>query len=594
MKKIGLMVSVILLSAHFMFADTVSVKGTVKNGTGTGIAGVKVTLIKNKGFATTDAQGAFTIVGGVSTYQLQSSFKPQFQFSLAGNLLVISPAFEKVSGCVDIFSSNGKKNFSIPFIGNKAGKQTVNLPNFVSGLSIVRVSIGSETITRSLVCLGNSNMYLKSEVSNVIANDNFSLAKIAATTALDTIIATKTGYIDKKVAIDSYKKDGVTITLDTSPVGPSACTTPDPKLPAASAITYSNAKHPSPWDFKYMNLPRVATKADWACRRQEIYLMAQEYLYGHMPPKCEVTGTVSGGKITANCKYNGKTAAVTINASGSGDILVLCFGGMGCASVPGARSVNVDGASFLATAKSLYGSTDMGICMASAWGAGRIIDALEQNPTAGIDPKKVVTTGCSTNGKQALFAGVFEPRVGLCAPVESGAAGACSWRVSSNYGHGNTDTDCQDITHLETNWLGTVADPWTKGNPKIDKLPLDQGEIMALRAPGAMISFDNGKEQYKWLCNRGNTAAAQGCHWIYKALGIEDNFGFYQANAGHGHCSWPSEATPPLNAFIDKFLKGKTDANTHVFNYNKESMDTQKWFDFGTAKEQWDTTLTLK
>jgi hypothetical protein len=237
----------------------------------------------------------------------------------------------------------------------------------------------------------------------------------------------------------------------------------------------------------------------------------------------------------------------------------------------------------------------MGICMASAWGAGRIIDALEQNPTCGISAKKVVTTGCSTNGKQALFAGVFEPRVGLCAPVESGAAGACSWRVSSEYGHGNTNTDCQDMTHLETNWTGTMTDnTWEKGNPTIDHLPLDQGEIMALRAPAPMITFDNGKEEYKWLCNRGNTAAAQGCHWIYKALGVEDNFGFYQPNAGHGHCSWPSEATPSLNAFVDKFLNGKTTANTHVFNYNKESMDTQKWFDFGTAKDQWDTTLVLK
>lgn len=324
--------------------------------------------------------------------------------------------------------------------------------------------------------------------------------------------------------------------------------------------------------------------------------MAQEYLYGHMPPKCEVEGTVSGGSITANCSYNGKTAKVSLNASGSGDILMITIGGFGGAPAPAnARTATADGASFLQVANSLYGSTDMGIVMATAWGVGRIIDALEQNPDCGISANKVVVTGCSTNGKQAMGAGVFEPRVALCVPVESGCAGTCSWRVSSEYGHGNSNTDCQDITHLETNWTGTITDnTWEKGNPTIDKLPFDQGELMALRAPGGFLQVDNGKEQYKWLCNRGNTAAAQGCHWIYKALGVEDNFGYYQPDPGHTHCTWASSITPDLNKFYDRFLNGKSDVDTHVFTYNQESADAAKWFDFGTGDDQWDTTLVFE
>ena len=592
MKKIGMLLGILLLSAHFLFGATISVKGTVKNSAGSGIADVKVTLAKLRTVSTTtDANGVFIFTGSSSAYMLPSA-NPQFQFSLAGNMLVISPAFENVKGCADIFSSNGRKNASIPFSGNRAGKQTVNLPEFVSGLSIIRVTIGEQTITRTLVCMGNSTRYLKNDVSNMTGTGNFAFAKTAAAAVVDTLITTKANYTDKRTTITSYTQQDIAVTLDTASSQNSTCTTPDPKLPAASAITYSNAKHPGPFDFKFMDLPKVTTKAQWACRRQEILLMAQEYLLGHMPPKCEVTGTVSGGTITANCKYNGKTATVTLSASGSGDILVIDFGS-GATKPSGARSASMNTSTMLSTAKSLYGSTDMGICMAGAWGVGRIIDVLEQNPTCGISSTKVVTTGCSTCGKQALWAGVFEPRVGLCVPVESGAAGACSWRVSSAYGHGNTSTDCQDITHLETNWLGTVADPWAKGSVKTDKLPLDASEVMALRAPGPMIVYDNGKEQYKWLCNRGATAAAQGCHWIYKALGISDRFGFYQANAGHTHCGWPSEANASLNAFYDKFLNGK-DANTNVMNFNSESIETSKWYDFGTGKDQWDTTTVLQ
>jgi hypothetical protein len=495
MKRIVIMLSMLMLTAQFLLAATaISVKGTVKNGAGAGIAGVKVTLLKNKGSSTTDATGAFNITGNTSTLPMHSSLMQQFQFSLSGNLLVISPAFENVSGLVDIFSSNGKKTASIPFSGNRSGKKFVTLPQFVSGLSIVKISIGAETITRTLMCLGNSSMYLKNSISGENTSGNFALTKQAAATVVDTLVASKTGYTDKSTTITSYSQADVAIVLDTAIVG----TCPKLTLPAISAITYTNAKHPGPFKFKYMDLPNVTTKAQWECRRQEISAMAQEYLYGHLPPKPEsVTGTVSGGKITVNCKQGSKTGSFTVNASGSGSILVIDFGvSIGGRKLPfptGARTcTDLKPDNMISTMKSVYGNADVGICMAAAWGVGRVIDVLEQNPDGGIDAKKVMTTGCSTNGKVALIAGVFEPRVALCMPVESGAAGSCSWRVSSQYGHGDSNKDCQDITHLETNWTGTVTDnTWEKGNPKIDKLPFDQGELMALRAPGGMMVYNN-------------------------------------------------------------------------------------------------------
>jgi hypothetical protein len=581
-------VSGILIAGYSLLSaatnDTLS--GTVKDGSGTAIAGAVVSLAKQATLkGTTDDKGVFIIAvptsGTAIPFGMAINNAPQI--GIHGKQLQFLTSSKCQNATISLFRNNGSLLSTIRMGSLNAGVQQQSLPELAAGFYIVQVALDGIKTTVNLISNGRE-CYLNDAQTGISSR----VAKSAAVAAsIDTLIASKSGYETTKVAVDSYAKKDVAIVMK------SVAECPTLKLPSISAITYSNAKHPDAFTFKYMDLPKVTTKAQWECRRQEILAMAQDYMYGHLPPKCEVVGTVSGGTITAKCTYNGKTANVSVNASGSGDILVLEFG-MGAPKPANSRSASMAGSSMLTIAKSLFGTTDMGICMASAWGVGRIIDALEQNPNSGISAKKVVTTGCSTNGKQALIAGVFEPRVALCVPVESGAAGSCSWRVSKKYGNGNSNTDCQDITHLETNWTGTITDnTWEKGTPSIDKLPFDQGELMALRAPGATMAFNNYKE-WKWLCARGNVAAAQSCHWIYKALGVSDNFGFAESKSDHGHCTWPSEHTSQLNAFYDKFLNGKTDANTKVMQWHSSSEETSLWFEFGKGKDQWDTTLVLE
>lgn len=63
--------------------------------------------------------------------------------------------------------------------------------------------------------------------------------------------------------------------------------------------------------------------------------------------------------------------------------------------------------------------------LSGAWGAGRVIDALEDGAYAGqIDPTKIAVTGFSQWGKAALVSGAFEKRIGVVNPQHSGAAGA--------------------------------------------------------------------------------------------------------------------------------------------------------------------------
>ncbi len=572
----------VLLGCFTIFAASpdVALTGTVKDGTGKALSGVKVSLVKVASLKdTTDSTGKFelkTTVGIAKPYDI-SVRNPSSSMGINGTRIQFSLSSEAKNGSIEIFSNNGRRNALIPLGKLQAGAHYRELPQLSAGFYVMNITLDQAITTMGLVKAG-SMLYVKKTRIGAVSGGP---ARSAAGTApLDTLVAEATGYITTKVPLDSYQKSDIPVTLT---AGSSTC--PEvPKLPAASALTYNNSKLPDPFEFKFMDLPRVTTKAQWECRRAEINAIAQEYLYGHMPPKPEVTGTVNGGKITANCKYNGKTASFSVTANGSGDILVFEFG-MGAPKPANSRSCGLDAGSMINTMRSLYGSTDVGTCMAVAWGVGRIIDVLEQNPDGGIDATKVVTTGCSTNGKLALIAGIFEPRVAICVPVESGACGTCSWRVAKSYGGGDSNKNCQDINHLEQNWLGDVAKPFRDGL-SIDKLPIDQHEVMALRAPRPMIAFNNYKE-WKWLCAKGNVAAAQGCHWIYKALGASDNFGFAESQADHSHCTFPNEHKSELQAFYDKFLNGKADANTKVMRWNSQSQETEKWFD-------WDTTVVLQ
>ncbi|MBR5083768.1 MAG: hypothetical protein IKX33_04140, partial [Prevotella sp.] len=65
---------------------------------------------------------------------------------------------------------------------------------------------------------------------------------------------------------------------------------------------------------------------------------------------------------------------------------------------------------------------------------------------------------------------------------------------------------------------------------------------------------------------------------VWEKFGIADRVG-YSIVAGHGHCQLPPSQYPEVEAYIDKFLLGKTDANTRVRvapdSYSE--IDLDKW-----------------
>ncbi|RAL63031.1 hypothetical protein DID88_004116 [Monilinia fructigena] len=117
----------------------------------------------------------------------------------------------------------------------------------------------------------------------------------------------------------------------------------------------------------------------------------------------------------------------------------------------------------------LYGSThSAGALIAWAWGVDRILDALTQTPSARISPSSIGVTGCSRNGKGALVAGAFVPRIALTIPQESGSGGDASWRISDSIGS-STQTASEIVG--KNVWFGTAFNAWATRVPPFRSPP---------------------------------------------------------------------------------------------------------------------------
>ena len=211
----------------------------------------------------------------------------------------------------------------------------------------------------------------------------------------------------------------------------------------------------------------------------------------------------------------------------------------------------------------LYGSTATASAMTAwVWGVSRIIDALENTPSANINTQKIAVTGCSRDGKGALMAGAFEPRIALTIPQESGSGGDTCWRLSKF--EKDSGQQVQEATEIVTEnvWFSTNFNNYVNA---VDTLPYDHHLLAALVAPRAMISYEN--TDFEWLSPLSAWGCMSAAHTVWEALGVPQNHGFEQVG-GHQHCQWPASLTASLNAFFDTFLLGKSGESTDYFATN--------------------------
>jgi len=344
------------------------------------------------------------------------------------------------------------------------------------------------------------------------------------------------------------------------------CTVTD-QFPTYAQLT-ANGKLPDP--FTKMDGTRITNKSEWKCRRAELVKQLANYIYGEkpIPPAGSVSGTVTSSKITVSVSGGKKAVSfsVTVDMNGAtAPAPALISYGAGAPAPNGVAKITFSAieSSGGSGAKNgpffdYYGSDHpAGYMVAQAWQVSRIIDLIQQDPSV-IDPHHIGVTGCSRNGKGAFAGGALDNRVALTIPCESGIGGAVALRLKEQLDPGANSTNewpYHAISYVR--WLSEVAlGPFATANDaagdNTDRLPVDMHEMMALIAPRAIYIVDNAGLSI--LDPKSSYVTAMAGKAIFEALGVGDHFA-YQGASG-SHCQWRTQYQAPLDAMINRFLKG--------------------------------------
>ncbi|WP_438043884.1 glucuronyl esterase domain-containing protein [Sorangium sp. So ce128] len=361
------------------------------------------------------------------------------------------------------------------------------------------------------------------------------------------------------------------------------------ELPTLAELK-ANPKMPDP--FTFLDGSKVTSKADWACRRKEISLLAEEFIYGKNPGKPEsIEATYSGGSLSITVTNGGKTIefSVTIRAASGGGggptPAIFSIGASAPAGVAtidygrvGERLAKSTGSQGRRAPSGLfydlypdYKST--GSLMAWAWGASRVIDALEMTTGHNIDTTKLSALGCSRNGKEAGIIGLFDERIALVAAQSPGSGLASGWRPAEAEKSAGANVQTASQIYGEENWMGDAFESF--GNSNVNKLPIDQHEVLALAWPRPLIIMEGTNDG--WNCPKCVYTTMKYTQMIYEALGSKDHLGF--PHPPHGHCAQAGTfATEYYSAFVNRFLKGESVSTEDLFT-DSFTFDAGKWQD---------------
>jgi hypothetical protein len=359
------------------------------------------------------------------------------------------------------------------------------------------------------------------------------------------------------------------------------------------------SKLPDP--FKKLDGSRMSGKAEWRCRREEIKRMAETYAFGTKPPPPrEVTGSISNTSIMVKVMDSGKStsfsAAIQLPTGGHAPYAsIVVYGGGGFGAAVDSSVINSEGVALITynpydagkegTGRNskqgafydLYGSTSTtGLLVAWGWGVSRIIDVIEKSDGTILKATAVGVTGCSRFGKGAFLAGVFDQRIALTMPIESGTAGVPIWRGVPGEGAQSLSS-----AYGEQPWFGDAFSAFT-GSPT--KAPIDTHELIAMVAPRGLFIMDNPS-----IANLGpksaHAAALAGAE-VYKALGVAANITYWSDVQNGSHCSMRPEWSAPLRSNLKKFLNNTGNDPGVIKAASKASSDLSQWKDWETPTLQ--------
>lgn len=365
--------------------------------------------------------------------------------------------------------------------------------------------------------------------------------------------------------------------------------TPVPPLPGIDELPTVKAL-PDP--FRWSDGSGRSTRfKDWSRRRAEIGREIAHYEVGEKPPvsrkdiSADIIGDTLVVLVTVGSETLRLTAGITYPEGKPGPFPAIIGIGRGSGSLPAEIFASRDIAQIAFNFTQVMSHTqkrgsepinrlypdrtDIGAYAAWPWGVSRIIDGLEivGKKRSRIDTRRLAISGCSFAGKMALFAGAFDERIALTIAQEPGGGGAAAWRVSETLGN------------VET--LGRTSHAWFKESmfqykeENVSKLPFDHHELCAMIAPRALLVL--GNPDYEWLADESGYVSCQAARKVWETFGIADRMGF-SIVGGHGHCQLPPEQYPEVEAFVDKFLLGKKEAQTNVtIAPLYEKVDYERW-----------------
>lgn len=199
---------ILLLSFSMIYGENINIGGTVSKAGGGPLKDVTISLAGVAGIsAKSDSQGNFKVLSPSSV--IIGSQSKKLNLGVKGRDLV----FYSTSGIrnIAVFSAQGKLLTSKKFSNLSPLTQRITLPFFARGLNILRISINNISYTCPIIETGNS-VYLKVPGSRLM--ESIGSVESKALSIIDTLIATKTGFSDKKTPINSYNLSGISINMD--------------------------------------------------------------------------------------------------------------------------------------------------------------------------------------------------------------------------------------------------------------------------------------------------------------------------------------------------------------------------------------------
>ena len=188
-----------------------------------------------------------------------------------------------------------------------------------------------------------------------------------------------------------------------------------------------------------------------------------------------------------------------------------------------------------------YPGYDWGILAGWAWGASRVADYLEHDPS--IDKTRLIITGASRDGKSSMVAAAFDERL-MGAPVVTGGGGIGAYRFA-----GPRKSETLDIMQKKyPNWFSpNLHEFWGQR----EKLPFDEHWFLALAAPRPFIALEGLTDTISLPeAVKQSILAARPA---YALFGVPDRLGVNYAHHGH---AFTNEDWTAMMDFFDKYSRG--------------------------------------